>query len=177
MVTLITGASHTGKTLLATKIARETGALTLSVDLLKMGLIRSGRTALTPYDDEEMEEFLWPILSEMAKTAIENQQDLVIEGGYIPGNWKDSFDDDELENIAAYCLTMSEDYIRGRFDDIAKHANVAETRLDDSDLSEAELVRENAHYATQCAAGRYIAIPVEFPYDADKVYKETISRC
>lgn len=177
MVTLITGASHTGKTLLATKIARETGALTISIDLLKMGLIRSGHTTLTPYDDEDLEKLLWPILSEMAKTAIENQQDLVIEGGYIPGNWKDSFDDDELENTAAYCLTMSEDYIRGRFDDIAKHANVVEARLDDSDLSEAELVRENAHYATQCAAGRYIAIPIEFPYDADKVYKETISRC
>ncbi len=174
MVTLITGASHTGKTLLATKIARETGALTLSIDLLKMGLIRSGRTTLTPYDDEEMEELLWPILSEMAKTAIENQQDLVIEGGYIPGNWKGSFDEGELENITAYCLTMSEEYIRSHFDDIAKHANVVEKRLDDSDLSEAELVRENAHYATQCAAGRYIAIPIEFPYDADKVYKEAI---
>ncbi|MCI9262142.1 AAA family ATPase [uncultured Adlercreutzia sp.] len=177
MVTLITGASHTGKTLLATKIARETGAVTLSIDLLKMGLIRSGRTTLTPYDDDEMEEFLWPILSEMAKTAIENQQDLVIEGGYIPDNWKDSFDDDELESIAAYCLTMSEDYIRGRFEDIAKHANVVEARLDDSGLSEAELVRENAHYATLCAAGRYTAIPIEFPYDADKALKEIVSRC
>lgn len=177
MVTLITGASHTGKTLLATKIARETGALTISIDLLKMGLIRSGHTALTPYDDEEIEELLWPILSEMAKTAIENQQDLVIEGGYIPGNWKVSFDEGELENITAYCLTMSAEYIRGHFDDIAKHANVAETRLDDSDLSEDELVRENAHYATLCAAGKYIAIPIEFPYDADKVYKETVSRC
>lgn len=177
MVTLITGASHTGKTLLATRIARETGALTLSIDLLKMGLIRSGRTTLTPYDDDEMEEFLWPILSEMAKTAIENRQDLVIEGGYIPGNWKDSFDDDELESIAAYCLTMSEDYIRDHFNDITKHADVAETRLDDSDLSEAELVRENAHYATLCAAGRYTAIPIEFPYDADKALKEIVSRC
>lgn len=177
MVTLITGASHTGKTLLATRIARETGALTLSIDLLKMGLIRSGHTTLTPYDDEDLEKFLWPILSEMAKTAIENRQDLVIEGGYIPGNWKDSFDDDELESIAAYCLTMSEDYIRDHFDDIAKHADVAETRLDDSDLSEAELVRENAHYATLCAAGRYTAIPIEFPYDADKALKEIVSRC
>lgn len=175
MVTLITGASHTGKTLLATKIAREIGALTISIDLLKMGLIRSGHTTLTPYDDEDLEKLLWPILSEMAKTAIENQQDLVIEGGYIPGNWKVSFDEGELENITAYCLTMSEEYIRGRFDDIAKHANVAETRLDDSDLSEDELVRENAHYATLCTAGKYIAIPIEFPYDADKVYKETIS--
>lgn len=175
MVTLITGASHTGKTLLATKIARETGALVLSIDLLKMGLIRSGRTALTPYDDEEIEEFLWPILSEMAKTAIENQQDLVIEGGYIPGNWKGSFDDDELESITAYCLTMSEEYIRNHFDDIAKHANVAETRLDDSDLSEEELVRENAHYATLCAAGRYIGIPIEFPYDALTAFQHASS--
>ncbi len=177
MIAFITGASHTGKTLLATKIARETGALALSIDLLKMGLIRSGHTALTPYDDEEMEKYLWSILSEMAKTAIENQQDLVIEGGYIPGNWKDSFDEGELENITAYCLTMSEGYIRSHFDDIVKHANVIEARLDDSELSEDELVRENAYYATQCAAGRYIAIPIAAPYDADKVYKEIMSPC
>lgn len=174
MVTLITGASHTGKTLLASKISRETGALALSIDLLKMGLIRSGHTTLTPYDDEDLEKFLWPILSEMAKTAIENRQDLVIEGGYIPDSWRDSFDDDELEQITAFCLTMSEEYIRGHFDDIAKHANVVEARLDDSGLSEEELVRENTHYATLCAAGRYIAIPIEFPYDADKVYKEAM---
>lgn len=40
-----------------------------------MGLIRSGQTDLTPEDDRALEEYLWPIVREMVKTAIENNQD------------------------------------------------------------------------------------------------------
>lgn len=72
MITIITGPSHSGKTLLASKLAMETGALALSIDLLKMGLIRSNHVNLTPEDDTELEIALWPIVAEMIKTAIEN---------------------------------------------------------------------------------------------------------
>lgn len=54
------------------------------MDHLEMGLIRSGNTDLTPEDDNELEAYLWPIVREMIKTAIENRQNLVVEGGYIP---------------------------------------------------------------------------------------------
>ena len=84
MVFLITGASHTGKTALAQKILEEYGYPYLSIDHLKMGLIRSGYTNLTPEDDDKLTEYLWPIIREIVKTAIENQQNLVIEGCYIP---------------------------------------------------------------------------------------------
>ena len=52
MIFLIAGASHTGKTLLAQKLLEKYKYPYLSLDLLKMGLIRSGNTALTPEDDE-----------------------------------------------------------------------------------------------------------------------------
>lgn len=172
MVTIITGASHTGKTALASKIVGKTGALALSIDLLKMGLIRSGHTALTPCDDDELTDFLWPIVSEMIRTAIENRQDLVVEGCYVPGSWSDSFSSEELDEIAAYCLVMDDSYIENHFDSIAANANVAETRLDDSGLCADDLMADNARYRSLCDAGAFIAVPVEHPYDAGRILEK-----
>lgn len=169
MITIITGASHTGKTLLATEIVRRTGALALSIDLLKMGLIRSGQTSLTPYDDDELTDFLWPLVSEMARTAIENQQDLVIEGCYIPGNWRNTFTNEELDEMEAYCLIMDDGYIVEHFDEIATNANVAERRLDDSGLSAGDLMKDNARYRSLCDAGCFTAVPIAFPYDVGQI--------
>ena len=113
MVTLIAGASHTGKTLLATRLAKKYGCLALSIDHLKMGMIRSGFTGLTPYDDEELEALLWPIVREIVKTAVENRQELVVEGCYIPFGWRGDFSDGCLPQIRYICLAMSEAYIEG----------------------------------------------------------------
>lgn len=74
MVVLITGASHTGKTLLAQKLLEKYKYSVLSIDLLKMGLIRSKNTDLTPKDDEELGFYLWKIVKEIVKTAVENKQ-------------------------------------------------------------------------------------------------------
>ncbi len=132
MIILITGASHTGKTALAQKLLEKYKYPYLSIDHLKMGLIRSGNTDLTPMsDDEKLTEYLWPIVREMIKTAIENKQNLVIEGCYIPFDWAKDFEKDYLENIKYYCLIMSENYIKNHFDDIKKYANTIENRLDD----------------------------------------------
>ena len=51
MIILITGASHTGKTVLAQKLLEKYKYPYLSIDHLKMGLIRSGYTKLTPEED------------------------------------------------------------------------------------------------------------------------------
>lgn len=56
MIVLITGASHTGKTLLAQKFLEKYKYPYFSIDLLKMGLIRSKNTALTPEDGKELED-------------------------------------------------------------------------------------------------------------------------
>ena len=71
MIILITGASHTGKTVLAQKLLEKYNYPYLSIDHLKMGLIRSGNTMLTPVsDDNLLTNYLWPIVCEMVKTAI-----------------------------------------------------------------------------------------------------------
>ena len=48
---MITGASHTGKTQLAQKLLEKYKYPYLSIDYLKMGLIRSENTTLTIEDD------------------------------------------------------------------------------------------------------------------------------
>lgn len=144
MVILITGASHTGKTALAQKLLEKYNYPYLSIDHLKMGLIRSGYTTLTPLsDDSELTSYLWPVVREMVKTAIENNQNLIVEGCYIPFDWMNDFSGYYLENIRYYCLVMTERYIRNHFDDIKNYACVIEKRLDDSDLSIDGLIEDN----------------------------------
>ena len=100
MIILLTGASHTGKTALAQKLLEKYKYPYLSIDHLKMGLIRSGNTELTPMsDDEDLTAYLWPIVREMVKTAIENKQNLIVEGCYIPFEWQKDFEAEYLENI------------------------------------------------------------------------------
>ena len=150
MIILISGASHTGKTVLAQRLLEKYHYPYLSIDHLKMGVIRSGNTDLTVFDDDALTEYLWPIVREMIKTAIENQQNLIVEGCYIPFNWAESFEEAYLKNINALCLIMTEEYIESHFEDILSHANDVEHRLDDSDLTKESLIADNLQYLEGC---------------------------
>ena len=150
MIILISGASHTGKTALAQKLLEKYKYPYLSIDHLKMGLIRSGNTELTPLsDDSALTEYLWPIVQEMIKTAIENKQNMIIEGCYIPFDWSKDFEKEYLDNIKYYCLVMSESYIRNRFDEIKKYASVIENRIDD-DCTIEGLLQDNLQILNLC---------------------------
>lgn len=143
MIVIITGASHSGKTALAQNLLVKYHYPYLSIDHLKMGLIRSKNTNLTPLsDDANLTEYLWPIVREIIKTAIENHQNLIVEGCYIPFDWTDDFEKEYLENIRYYCLVMSRKYIENHFDDITNFANIIEKRIDDNFTAE-NLIRDN----------------------------------
>lgn len=150
MVILISGATHAGKTVLAQKLLEQYHWPYLSMDHLKMGLIRSGNTDLTPMDDDALTDYLWPIVREMVKTAIENGQNLVVEGCYIPFDWKRDFEKRYLEHIRYRCLIMSREYIESHFADIRDYGSVIEQRLDDSGLDQEELIRENEENLRLC---------------------------
>ena len=132
MIILITGASHTGKTLLAQRMLEKYKYPYISIDHIKMGLIRSGNTELTPEDDDKLTQYLWPIVCELIKTAIENDQNLIVEGCYIPFDWRKDFDDEYLKAIRFICLAFSDSYIETHFDDIKDHASDIESRVEDS---------------------------------------------
>ena len=144
MIILICGASHTGKTNLAQKLLEKYKYPYLSIDHLKMGLIRSKNTTLTPMDDDKLTDYLWPIVCEMIKTAIENKQNLIVEGCYIPFDWQKDFDKEYLDNIKYICLVLSEEYIKNRFSDIKKYASVIEQRLDDEWCTMESVLEDNA---------------------------------
>lgn len=166
MIILITGASHTGKTALAQKLLEKYKYPYLSIDHLKMGLIRSGNTELTPMsDDKDLTAYLWPIVREMVKTVIENKQNLVIEGCYIPFDWQKDFSSEYLENIKYYCLVMSEGYIRSHFADIREYANTIENRLDDECCTMESVLDDNAEILNHARKYKVNCILIEDKYE------------
>ena len=146
MIVLIAGASHVGKTLLAQGMLEKYGYPYFSIDHLKMGLIRSGNTDLTPKDDDALTEYLWPIVREMVKTAIENRQNLIVEGCYIPPDWRKDFSEEYLRSIEFVCLAMSDAYIDAHIGEIREYACAIEARLDDSGCTLSELKEDNRRY-------------------------------
>ena len=168
MVVIITGASHTGKTVLAQKLLEKYKYPYISLDHLKMGFIRTKMTELTVEDDFQMRYFLWPYAAEIIKTAIENEQNLIIEGCYIPKEWKESFDEEYLKNIRCMFIVMSEEYIRNKWDDIIGYAGVIERRLDD-DTDMERLIMCSKNFKQDCIENNTDFYEIDSDYDTDDI--------
>ena len=167
MIILITGASHTGKTVLAQKLLEKYKYPYLSIDHLKMGLIRSGYTALTPEEDTELTDYLWPVIREMIKTAIENSQNLIVEGCYIPFEWQKDFEKKYLDHIKYVCLVMSENYIRNNFCNIKKYACAIEKRFDDEWCTMESVLEENAQILKLAKTYKVNYLMIDDRYEVD----------
>ncbi len=166
MVVIITGASHTGKTYIAQKLLEKYGYPYLSIDHLKMGLIRSGYTDLSTEDDEALTDYLWPIIREMIKTAIENNQNLIVEGCYIPFDWSKDFAENYLAQIQMYCIVMTEEYVKKKFSNIQRFANVIESRISD-DISVDSVAEDNARFLEMKNNKNTQLIIIDTDYDID----------
>ena len=167
MILLIAGATHTGKTAYAQRLLEKYHYPCLSIDHLKMGLIRSGQTTLTPMDDDALTDYLWPILREMIKTAIENRQNLIIEGCYIPFSWQQDFPAEYLSHIRYVCLVMTRAYIEAHFDRILSYENIIEQRLP-SLLEKEDLIAENEYNLAQCQAHQLPHITIHETYQLEE---------
>ncbi len=150
MIILIGGSTHTGKTALSQKLIEKYHYSCMSLDHLKMGLIRSGRTNITAEEDDKITDLLWPIVKEMIKTAIENDQNMIIEGCYFPYDWKNYFEQEYLKQIKYICLVMSSKYIEEHFDDIRKYASIVENRGEQNDCEKELLLRDNRISLEMC---------------------------
>lgn len=168
MIVLITGATHTGKTALAQQLLEKYKFPYLSIDHLKMGLIRSGQTSLSVCDDDGLTPYLWSIVKETIKTAIENKQNLIVEGCYIPFDWKKDFNEEYLKEIKYYCLIMSKSYILNNFTKITAYENVVEERLS-SDITQEKLIVANEINLQMCKkyALNYILIDKQYKVDIE----------
>ena len=171
MIILIGGSSHVGKTLLAQKLMEKMNIPYLSLDHLKMMFIRGGLTSLTVEDDYEMRYFLWPYAAELIKTAIENDQNMIIEGCYIPSEWRERFEPDYLKHIRCFFITMSEDYLRRNIKDVADHAGVIEHRIDDEvDLE--RLINCSREFKEEAAEHDIPVIEITDRYDIDDIVRK-----
>lgn len=171
MIIIVGGSSHVGKTLVAQKLMEKLNYPYISMDHLKMGFIRTGRTELTVNDDWEMRFFLWPYVAEIIKTNIENNQNLIVEGCYIPANWKDSFTDEYMKHIKCKFIVMSENYIRSHEGDLKKYANVVEKRLHDV-VNIDRLVKCSAEFKKDCISNGTPFIEIDESFDLDALVKE-----
>lgn len=167
MVILIAGDTHTGKTLLAQRLLEKYKYPYLSIDHLKMGLIRSGQCKLSAdSNDMELTNYLWPIVREMIKTCIENSQHMIIEGCYIPFGWEKDFPDEYIKQIKYICLIFSQRYIKHHFQDILKHENIIEKRQT-TDTTLEEISNTNRYNLEQCVSRKYNYVLIDKNYRID----------
>ncbi len=98
------------------------------------------------------------------KTAVENEQNLIVEGCYIPFDWSKDFAAEYLTKIKFYCLVMSEKYINNHFHEIMKYADVIEKRIEDEGLTIDTVLRDNAEILKLCRSHKleYILIDNEY---------------
>ena len=176
MVILIAGTSHTGKTLLAQKLLEKYKYPYLSVDHLKMGLIRSENTTLTVENDKDLTEYLWKIVKEIVKTNIENKQNIIIEGCYIPFDWKKDFDKEYLKQIQYVCLIMTEEYIRNNYDAILRYENSIEQRKEQNGIDIKELIEENNFNLQMCKKFKNKYILIKDKYDINLIISQLENR-
>ena len=167
MIVLITGTTHTGKTVLAQKLLEKYKFPYLSIDLLKMGLIRSNQTKISVTDDEKLTPYIWGIIKEIIKTAIENEQNLIVEGCYIPFDWAKDFNKEYLLQIKYYCLIMSKNYIQKHFSDILANESIVEQRLISGDLVQGNLIKENESNLQMCKKYGLNCILIDTEYKVD----------
>ncbi len=168
MIILIGGSSHVGKTLLAQKLLERLHYPYISLDHLKMAFIRTGKTDLTVEDDVEMRAFLFPFAAEIVKTAIENQQNLIVEGCYIPENWRSYFSESYLSEIRCIFIVMSESYLREHFDNVVGYADVIEARIDDrSDLE--RLIACSIGFKADCIENNIPYWEIDDRFDAERM--------
>ena len=173
MIILIAGDTHTGKTLLAQKLLEKTKFPYLSIDHLKMGLIRSGQCELSADSDDELTEYLWPIVREIIKTCIENDQNYIVEGCYIPFGWENDFSPEYLHEIKYICLVFSRTYINNHFHDISQYEKVIEKRQF-TNLVKEDLISTNEYNLKQCMLRNYnyILIKDDYKIDIDSILNE-----
>ena len=134
-----------------------------------MGLIRSKNTTLTVEDDEELTQYLWKIIKEMIKTNIENKQNIIIEGRYIPFDWKKDFEEEYVKEIQYICLIMTEEYIKNNYQDIIKYENIIEQRKQQESIDIENLIEENKYNLNMCEKykNRYILINDKYDIKLD----------
>lgn len=172
MIILIAGESHVGKTLMAQKLLERYKFPYLSLDHIKMGLVRGYENCgFTPLDDDEViGEKMWPIVKGIITTCSENNQNIIIEGCYLPPHRVKEILGDSI--IGVY-IVFSKEYIESNFDKIMEFENVIESRKFKDDRSEEEYIKSNTLLKKRCneEGVDFFEIKRDYEREIEKVYR------
>ena len=153
MIIFIGAPSHTGKTALAQRLMERFWIPYLSEDHLKMGLFRGWPDCgFHPEGSQEnISAKLWPVVKAMAMTAIENGQNLIIEGCYHSPEQIAEFEPGYAGYVLAFWMAFSRRYIETNYDSITAYESVIERREEDHP-NPGELADESEALRARCLA-------------------------
>lgn len=174
MIILIGGVSCTGKTLMAQTLMEKYKIPYLSIDHLKMGLIRGSRycdfRATDP--DDEITEKIWPVVRGIIMTNIENAQHIIIEGCYIPPGAIHDFSPKYQKEIISLFLGFSEAYLRMSFESgILAHRSEIELREIDDYMTLRHFSRLHAEARMRMEDSSYFEIHDDYEKEIGEVYR------
>lgn len=169
MVVLLGGSSHVGKTMIAHKLVHKYGWECISLDFLKDAFIRSQLGDPGSRNDYEMRYWMWPLVAQIVKRALESGRNLIIEGCYIPGEWADSFTSAELRHIRTVFIVMSEIHIRTHIDAIERYSQRVEKRQNDV-IDMDRLISCSRDFKEDCLRTGTFYIEIDGPYDDESLF-------
>ncbi len=173
MIILIGGVSCTGKTLMAQKLMEKYKIPYLSIDHLKMGLIRGSRYCDFGAEDPDTEITLkiWPVVREIIMTNLENAQHIIIEGCYIPPDAIHDFSPKYQKEIISLFLGFSEEYLRKNIDSgILSHRSEIELREIDEYMSADNFSKLHEEARSKMKNRNYFEIQDDYEKEISEVY-------
>ena len=173
MVILIGGVSCTGKTVMAQKLLEKYKIPYLSIDHIKMGLIRGSKYCdFSATDgDDELTNKLWPIVKGIIKTNIENRQHIIIEGCYLHPEDIRNFEPEYLEQIIALYIGFSKDYLEKYFDSgIVEHRSEIEQKDYDDYMNRDDFIKLHSQFKDLCKSNNAKFFEINDDYVGEMIH-------
>lgn len=177
MVILIGGVSCTGKTVMAQKLLEKYNIPYLSIDHIKMGLIRGNKYCdfSAADSDDELTGKLWPIVKGIIMTNIENGQHIIVEGCYLPPEHISDFEPEYLEQVIALYIGFSKNYLKKHFTSgIIEHRSEIEQKDFDGDyMNQDNFIKLHTQLKEQCRKNnaKFFEINDDYEEEINNVYK------
>ena len=171
MIVLIGGESHTGKTLMAQKLMEKYRIPYTSIDHIKMGIIRGYESCgFTPEDsDDKICRELWGVIKGIIDTVSENKQNIIIEGCYLPPEKVCKMVSD---NVIAFYIVFTKEYIENNFEDIIKYESVIEKRRYPEERGKEEFIKSNMRLKEGCMRFGVQFFEIREDYESEIVQAE-----
>jgi 2-phosphoglycerate kinase len=170
MVILIGGVSCSGKTLMAQRLLEKYKIPYLSIDHLKMGLIRGNKYCdfKATDSDASITDKLWPVIKGIIMTNIENNQHIIIEGCYIPPEQVKDFAPEYMSQIIPFYIGFSKNYIEEHMiTGIIEHRSEIELKDYDDYMNQENFIAMHTRLKEQCEKNDALFFEINENYEQE----------